>query len=268
MVGSMPWFAMAFLTMWLEESCFTHGQAATIIMWFGLGCMSGGVIGGWVVDWATKLSQEHGRIYVAQFSVGIGLPFTTLLFYGMPYGGGNVLQWIFVVTFYLMGATISWCGIVNSTIFADIVRPKYRSTIFALDRCIEGIMASMGGLLVGVLADDVFGFQANEGGCDKGNMKALGNALFVTMNVPWLLCFLAYVGLHWTYAYDRAQTAQYLVEDGAITDAISPRNTKKEFVELSELETITEDQAEDDRAEKEGLTAAAALEEKEESARP
>ena len=49
------------------------------------------------------------------------------------------MAWLYLVTFFGMACLITWCGIVNNAIFAAIVRPKYRSTIYAMDRCIEAL---------------------------------------------------------------------------------------------------------------------------------
>ena len=48
------------------------------------------------------------------------------------------LEGLYAGIFLAMGSLISWCGIVNNAIFAAIVRPQSRSTIYAMDRCIEG----------------------------------------------------------------------------------------------------------------------------------
>lgn len=41
---------------------------------------AGGFLGGYVGDWAAKRWPRHGRIAVAQFSVGVGIPLAVLLF--------------------------------------------------------------------------------------------------------------------------------------------------------------------------------------------
>ena len=139
-------------------------------------------------------------------------------------------------------SAISWCGIVNNSVFAAVVRPKFRSTIYAMDRCIEGAMASAGSLIVGVLADKAFHFQRHSpaggghGGrrlltnstamdgdgsaCDHNNATALAKALFTTMGVPWILCFLAYTALHYTYSDDRDACAPFIEAD-------TPRHTER-----------------------------------------
>ena len=66
---------------------------------------------------------------------------------------------------------------VNNAIFANIVRPRYRSTIYSMDRCIEGAMASAGSLIVGVLADEVFHFQRHSPtGGGHGGRRLLTNS--------------------------------------------------------------------------------------------
>ena len=75
-------------------------MAANIILAFNIGTACGGAIGGVVVDWATKINPDHGRIYAAQFSVGFGIPITFLLFFVYPQGEMPAL---YILTMFIMG---------------------------------------------------------------------------------------------------------------------------------------------------------------------
>ena len=66
----MPWQALAFLTLWLEQSCFDHASAAALVAAFGVGCTVGSLVGGAAGDAAARASRDHGRIAAAQFSSG------------------------------------------------------------------------------------------------------------------------------------------------------------------------------------------------------
>lgn len=132
---------------------------------------------------------------------------------------------------------------------SEVVPPARRTAIYGLDRTLEGIIAPLGGLLTGLLAEKVFGFQ-EESGCaivaaiasnatgsahddhvrktvtsgGNANGDALGNALAVMMCGPWTLCFAAYSLLHWTYKIDRARydSAAQARRDSALADAECP----------------------------------------------
>jgi len=122
------------------------------------------------------------------------------------------------------GLLVAWCGGVNNTIMSEVTPPHLRTTIFGLDRLLEGLVAPAGAGLAGLLAERVFGFVQSSacGGADAAaaalgnaslpgppasptldepqwdaapppqqNADALGRALAVTMCVPWTLCFMA-----------------------------------------------------------------------------
>ena len=121
---------------------------------------------------------------------------------------------------------------VNNTIMADLVPPHLRATIYGLDRMLEGLVAPAGGLAAGWVAENLFGFATSQscaeeepddgsssGGGDGGSTntsaadaagaaagggaEALGDALSLTMCIPWAICLLAYTFLHCTYPRDR-----------------------------------------------------------------
>ena len=100
----------------------------------------------------------------------------------------------------VMGATISWAApACNNPIFAEIVPPHLRNLVYAFDRSFEMAIAAMAAPLVGILAEQLFGFsgaaaKGGEVGADLSKARALGNALVVCMIVPWFLCFVFYTG--------------------------------------------------------------------------
>jgi len=109
----------------------------------------------------------------------------------------------------LTGLAISWCGTgVNSPILSEIVPKQHRSIVFALDRTFEGAVAAVAPAIVGVLAVDVFGWSGGRSTCNAEDANALGSALFYTILVTWLGCFMFYSLLHCTYPRDRRRAAQ------------------------------------------------------------
>jgi len=203
--------------------------------------MFGNLLGGALNDLAARLAPTHGRVLVGQLSVFSGLPIFLLLFYGSAPRAAAPLM-------LLAGLLVSWCGGVNNSMMAEVVDPALRTTIYGLDRALEGVVAPVGGLAAGWIAEEFFGFAQSDGGAcgggsgggggggnassssssssslhdggaeDAGNAKALGDALAVTMLVPWGFCFLAYSLLHCTYGRDKRKTEAALAAAQAAAD--------------------------------------------------
>ena len=71
---------MVWNTLYLQLLGFTDFQASLVAALFLFGTAIGGLIGGVVGDWAAKKSPNHGRVLVAQFSVGIGVPMSAIVY--------------------------------------------------------------------------------------------------------------------------------------------------------------------------------------------
>lgn len=229
-VGTAPWYSMSFLTLYFERCGLSHPAAALARSLLDVGSAVGTLIGGVLNDWASRVSPSHGRVVVAQISVGSGIPLFLIIFYAIPAQSmGSVLL--------VAGALITWCQGVNNTIMAEVTRPQLRTTIYGLDRMLEGLLAPLGGFVVGLLAEKQEGVvAAQEGnrctgdtastasaraaaGNQMGNLwlcagsggenskDALRNALALAMCIPWTLCFVAYSWLHCTYPGDKHRTA-------------------------------------------------------------
>ncbi|GMH36612.1 hypothetical protein BSKO_04485 [Bryopsis sp. KO-2023] len=206
-VGSTPWNAMVFFTLWFQLLGFSDFNASALLAIFNLGNALGGILGGTIADKMSILYPNNGRIFTAQFSVLCGLPFSVVLLKVLPMMGveGNLTLYGFVL--FTMGLLISWCQSgCNSPVFADIVPESLYSKIYAFDRSFEGAIAATAAPLVGFVSEHLFGFSGDvsEGrGEDKSNAESLGNSLLLCLVVPWFLCFLFYGGLHWSYPRDR-----------------------------------------------------------------
>ncbi|CAM6101466.1 unnamed protein product [Calypogeia fissa] len=58
-----------------------------------------------------------------------------------------------------MGIMITWSGsATNRPIFAEIVPEKSRTDIYALDRTFEAVLSSFAPPLLGLLAENVYGY--------------------------------------------------------------------------------------------------------------
>ncbi|KAI3901521.1 hypothetical protein MKW92_026737 [Papaver armeniacum] len=173
-VGTLPWAAMAFFTMWFELIGFDHNSTTTLLGLFAIGCAIGSFLGGIIGD---------------QFSASMGIPFSWFLLMVIPY---SVNSWsIFAFTLFFMGLTITWCATcANNPMFADVVPTKHRTMVYAFDRAFEDTLSSLAALVVGILTEKIFGYDASLG-------------LISVMFVPFALSSLLYIPLYQTYKQDR-----------------------------------------------------------------
>ncbi|RID77264.1 hypothetical protein BRARA_A00192 [Brassica rapa] len=205
-VGSLPWTAMVFFTMWFELIGFDHNQTAALLGVFATGCAIGTLMGGIIADKMSRIFPNSGRVMCAQFSAFMGIPFSVILLKAIPQSRESYLT--FSITLFLMGLTISWCGsAVNAPMFAEVVPPKHRTMIYAFDRAFEGSFSSFAAPLVGILSEKMFGYDSK--GIDplKGSSvreaEALSKGLLSMMAVPFGLCCLSYTPLHFVFKKDR-----------------------------------------------------------------
>lgn len=202
-----------------------------VVAIWGLGTAVGSGLGGVVGDAMSKRWPVAGRIMTCQFSVAVSLPAAFLMTWLLPVAkplaeasAAHALEptvalaseqghavGIACAVFFVLGSLVSWCGTNNSAMFAEVVPERLRSSVFAFDRSFETAIGALAGPIVGALSPK-FGFigtlKPGGEGADRAaldaNAKALGNAMLCMMVVPWALCGIAYFGLYFTLAKDRA----------------------------------------------------------------
>jgi len=170
----------------------------------------GGLLGGMIGDRLSRCSPHHGRPLTAQISVMAGIPVAYLTFMvDPPEGDAGFYYYLGLVVF--LGLTASWCGVgVNLPILTEIVKPEGRATILAWEAALESTFAAiLGNAMVAFLAERVFGYRLPDGSHESHkamespeNRRSLGKALTATCFVPWVICWLAYSLLHFTYRRD------------------------------------------------------------------
>lgn len=79
-MGSIPWSALVFLTLYFQLLGMSNFQAASLNSLFLGANAVGALLGGLVGDAAARSHPSHGRILVCQFSVAVGIPFSLILF--------------------------------------------------------------------------------------------------------------------------------------------------------------------------------------------
>lgn len=101
---------------------------------------------------------------------------------------------------------------VHSPIFAEIVPEKSHTSIYALDRSFETMIASVAHAIVGILAQNVYGYKADREGSsnslgidetNRENAASLAKALYVAIGFPSAISCFIYSFLYCTYPRDR-----------------------------------------------------------------
>merc|ERR1712190_705296 len=92
-------------------------------------------------------------------------------------------------------------------ILSHIVPADARSRVMAWECALENSIANaIGPLVVSLLAEKAFGYtfgsQGDDTGVDIPSAVALGIAMAATICIPWMVCFIAYSLLHWSYPRD------------------------------------------------------------------
>ncbi|KAL7141732.1 hypothetical protein ABFS83_08G073300 [Erythranthe nasuta] len=205
LVGSIPWTAMVFITLWFELMGFDHNSSATLVGLFAAGCALGSFLGGVIADRISLKYPHSGRIMCAQFSSFMGIPFCIFLLSIIPQQISS--YYTYATTLFLMGLTVSWCATAaNGPMFAEVVPPKHRTMIYAFDRAFEVSFSSFAAPIVGILAEKVYGYDQKTVDLVSGSAKeamALSRGLLAMMVVPTGLCCLFYSPLYWTFKQDK-----------------------------------------------------------------
>lgn len=137
-VGSMPWNAMVFLTLYLQLLGMGDFAASLLMALLLAGSAFGGLLGGWIGDRAAVRFPRTGRVAVAQFSVAIGVPLSVLLLKGLPLRGGAGPVALYAAVLLLHGLLSSWCApACNNPVFAEIVPVELRNMVSSVHMTTE-----------------------------------------------------------------------------------------------------------------------------------
>lgn len=209
-VGSIPWKALLFMTMYLQTAGFSDGEAGFIMGAWLAGNAFGGMIGGYVGDFWHIRWPSGGRTATAQTSVLLGMPGAYLIFRGLgmplehPSSDRLPLVTAYACVALLTALCCSWCGNTNNSMMSAVVPPERYCSIFAFDRCFEGLISSFSSVGVGALAE-ARGWRRGAPAGSADNARALGDAVVLACMVPWILCFSFYGLLYWVYPRDVAR---------------------------------------------------------------
>ncbi|OEH74396.1 transmembrane domain-containing protein [Cyclospora cayetanensis] len=209
LVGTIPWSAFSFNTMFFQYCNMSDLKAAYIMGALLIGSAVGGVLGGLLGDRLFHWSPGHGRPLVGQFAMAVRVPVLVVAYLVVP--KEETAFAVFMILALIIGLS-SMAGVaVNRPILADVVRPNHKATVFALTVAVEGSGAAiLGAPLVGYLAEHSFGYVRTTllvaempEQLRMGNANALANALVFLTVIPWSISFLLYGLLHLTYGRDQ-----------------------------------------------------------------
>lgn len=107
-IGTIPWVAMSYTTLFFQQIGFTPTQVTLLIFLFTIATGFGGFIGGVIGDKVHQIVPYRGRVYVAQFSVFAGIPMVYVIFGMVNPSSDNFLAYI--LPLIALGLSCSWCS--------------------------------------------------------------------------------------------------------------------------------------------------------------
>ena len=190
---------------------------------------------GVLIDVAVRSYPKHGLPALAQTSVGSGIPLFLIAYFVLPVNGASN-AWAFGLLTFVIGCLVVWCGPINNVVMASVTPPHLRGAIYGIDRMLEGLSAPVGSVLVGVLAEQAYGFKSGGacGGDESSGADAapLAHALATAMIAPWVICFVCYTALHFFYAEDVKRAASQGASEGGLIELDSA--AKRSITDLRE----------------------------------
>jgi len=204
--GTIPWTVL-----WIGTRYYQAGNLSDLSAgWQPIISMPGTLLGGFLADRAAAKYGFHGRPIIAQVTVALAIPIMYVNFIGLPPEKGSFLAYAGIISFFGIFATWAQGG-TNWPILSTIVPEDVRSRVLAVEGALENSLATIfGPVFLQLLATQVFGFDLGSlspEGMDYKNARKLGQALCVTVCIPWLLAYVVYSFLHITFPRDMKKLA-------------------------------------------------------------
>jgi len=204
--GTIPWGVLGLMTMFFQLSGLSDGEATILQTESLVVGIFGNTLGGIVADALARRFGYHGRPLNAQFTVAVGLPLITAMFYWITPGEGNI--YIYFVLLFAWALLGCWAQSgTNFPILCEIVPSAKRCRILAWECCLENTVAGAITPFVVAAVSTHFGYSFSQDNKDDPvarieSAKALGKSMTLITIVPGICCFCVYSILHCTYARD------------------------------------------------------------------
>jgi len=231
-IGLLPWMAMTgWVTFYLEAMGFSNTSTAIMILVTGIGFAGGSLLGGALGDWAEGVDRYRGRIILAQISIVLGtiifvfdlqvlprmLDGTDKMTAGLVYA-----MCLFMTGILTIGGTGAAC---NLPIILSCLSENKRTTGVAVERFFGSVIASFAVPLVGVIAENYFGYHIDEDNAldpsaeepaaagevfhpfQTRRAKVVGDAITLVAVISWIFCACIWSILYFTYPTDRLSEA-------------------------------------------------------------
>ncbi|CAE7756204.1 aprA [Symbiodinium sp. CCMP2456] len=202
-VGCIPWNALSFMMMFVEDLGFDSSRAAVLLAVMSVGRILGCLVGGILGDYMARVSPLHGRAFVAQLSIILGM--APLYWVLRCYSHSSRSPSSLASALFTFSLLATWCNPgVDRPLWSELVTPNCRGKIIAWWTAIAQSFGSVfAGPVVGYICVGVLGYQPGAEGSRRANAESLGTAMAICTMLPWIVCFGCYSAIHATYPSDR-----------------------------------------------------------------
>lgn len=203
LVGCIPWNALSFMMMFLEDLGFDSSHAAVLLAVMSVGRILGCLLGGILGDYMARVSPLHGRAFVAQLSIVLGM--APLYWVLCCYSHSSRSPFSLASALFTFSLLATWCNPgVDRPLWSELATPDCRGKIIAWWTAIAQSFGSVfAGPVVGYICVGVLGYQPGAEGGRRANAESLGTAMAICTVLPWIVCFGCYSAIHATYPADR-----------------------------------------------------------------
>eukprot|EP00515_Schizochytrium_aggregatum_P020757 CAMPEP_0202101928 /NCGR_PEP_ID=MMETSP0965-20130614/4011_1 /ASSEMBLY_ACC=CAM_ASM_000507 /TAXON_ID=4773 /ORGANISM="Schizochytrium aggregatum, Strain ATCC28209" /LENGTH=478 /DNA_ID=CAMNT_0048670663 /DNA_START=13 /DNA_END=1449 /DNA_ORIENTATION=- len=210
--GSFPYSGFGFVVLWFQTGGVASQLAGAYANCLHLGTLFGNICAGYLGDYAASKSASHGRIYIAQIGDVLRIPMTCFIF-GLSLSNSTA-----AVALFALGMVIPLVGSgATLPMITELAPPEVVGTISGYHMALESVFAVLAGPMVGVLAEQLFGYDlaalrhcvddpaATGFACPgaENNHAALSKALLWNAAGPWTVCALIVSSLHYFFPRDR-----------------------------------------------------------------
>ncbi|KAK9843442.1 hypothetical protein WJX81_002901 [Elliptochloris bilobata] len=219
-ISSLTRAATGYQLLYMQMLGFSDGTASGIAIGVTLGAALGQLAGGATGDALSRRWPNAARPFSNQLSLALTVPLIFLVLKGMPASSahatgvpGSADKWAWAYGLLLLLSTLlgTWCNANNQAIMAMVIPSPLRTTAYALDSCIAGVLGFASTPLVGLLAQhagyrqsfDVDMPPAEAAAEAVRNARALENSLLLLILVACGAKFVVYTALYWTIRRDR-----------------------------------------------------------------